>query len=103
MKQFFSMHSYNMVKMFLNQFAIAIFGLVLALAAGQAENAVLRNVTSLFSILFYLFLLYVMTWELGFKDKVSVETGRKKRNPFTGAILFWQFSSILLRFSMLKL
>ena len=87
MKQFFSMHSYNMVKMFLNQFAIAIFGLVLALAAGQADNAVLRNVTSLFSILFYLFLLYVMTWELGFKDKVSVETGKKKRNPFTGALI----------------
>ena len=30
MKQFFKEHSYNMVKMFLNQFATSIFGLVLA-------------------------------------------------------------------------
>ena len=87
MKQFFSTHSYNMVKMFLNQFAIALFGFILVLAAGQAENTTLRNVTSVFAILFYLFLLYVMTWEIGFRDKVSVETGRKKRNPFTGALI----------------
>lgn len=87
MKQFFSTHSYNIVKMFLNQFAIAIFGLVLVLAAGQADNTALRNVTSAFSIVFYLFLLYVMTWEIGFRDKVSVETGKKKRNPFTGALI----------------
>lgn len=87
MKSFFSTHSYNMVKMFLNQFAIAVFGFVLVLASGKADNVVLRNVTSAFSILFYLFLLYVMTWEIGFRDKVSVETGRKKRNPFTGALI----------------
>ena len=87
MKQFFSTHSYNMVKMFLNQFAIALFGFILVLAAGQAENTTLRNVTSVFAILFYLFLIYVMTWEIGFRDKVSVETGRKKRNPFTGVLI----------------
>lgn len=87
MKQFFSNHSYNMVKMFLNQFAIAVFGFVLVLAAGKAENVTLRNVTSVLSVLFYLFLLYTMAWEIGYRDKVSVETGRKKRNPFTGALI----------------
>lgn len=73
-----------MVKMFLNQFGTAIFGFALALVAGKAKNPVLRNVTSAFAILFYLFLLYTMTWEIGFKDKVSVESGRKKRVPLTG-------------------
>ena len=87
MKQFFSIHSYNMVKMFLNQVAIALLGCTLVLASGQAENVALRNTTSVFSILFYLFLLYVMTWEIGFRDKVSVETGRKKKNIFTGALI----------------
>lgn len=86
MKEFFRTRSYDMVRMFLNQFATAIFGVVLALAAGKAQNPTLRNVTSACAILFYLFLLYTMTWELGFKDKVSVEAGRKKRAPFTG---FW--------------
>lgn len=84
MKEFFRARSYDMVKMFLNQFGTAIFGFALALVAGKAKNPVLRNVTSAFAILFYLFLLYTMTWEIGFKDKVSVESGRKKRVPLTG-------------------
>ena len=84
MKEFFKTRSYDMVRMFLNQFATSIFGLVLALAAGKAQNPTLRNITSVAAILFYLFLLYTMTWELGFKDKVSVENGRKKRAPLTG-------------------
>ena len=84
MKTFLREHSYDAVKMFLNQFATAIFGVVLALAAGMAENDVLRNVTSVFAILFYLFLIYTMTWEIGFRDKIPIEKGRKKFQPFTG-------------------
>ncbi len=84
MKQFFLKHSYNMVKMFLNQFAISIFGFVLVLATTQAKNNVLRNFTSVFAILFYLFLLYTMTWEIGFRDKIPSEAGKTRRNPFTG-------------------
>ena len=76
-----------MVKMFLNQFATAIFGFVLALAAGRAKNPVLRNVTSAFAILFYLFLLYTMTWEIGFRDKIPVEKGRKPYRPLTGLFI----------------
>ena len=87
MKSFFSTHSYDMVKMFLNQFATAIFGVVLALAAGSAESVTLRNVTSVCAILFYLFLLYTMTWEIGFRDKVGSESGRIKRMPWKGALI----------------
>ena len=76
-----------MVKMFLNQFATAIFGFSLVLAAGMAQNPTLRNVTSICAILFYLFLLYTMTWDIGFRDKVSVETGKKPENVFTGALI----------------
>ena len=56
MKKFFIEHSYDMVKMFLNQFAIAVLGMVLALATAMAENALLKNITSVGAILFYLFL-----------------------------------------------
>ncbi|MBQ3639661.1 MAG: hypothetical protein II955_03990 [Clostridia bacterium] len=84
MKSFLKEHSYDAVKMFLNQFATAIFGFVLALAAGKAHNPTLRNITSAFAVLFYLFLLYTMTWDLGFRDKISVEKGRKPFRPFTG-------------------
>ena len=84
MKAFLKDRSYDMVKMFLNQFATAIFGLSLAFAAGLAKRPVLRNVTSAFSILFYMFLLYTMTWEIGFKDKISVYLGKKPKKPLTG-------------------
>ena len=84
MKSFLKERSYDAVKMFLNQFATAIFGFVLALAAGKAQNPALRNITSAFAVLFYLFLLYTMTWEIGFKDKIPIEKGRKPNRPFTG-------------------
>ena len=87
MKDFFQKRSYDMVKMFLNQFATAVFGFVLALAASFAKNVVLRNITSGFAVLFYLFLLYTMTWEIGFKDKIPVEKGRMKYNPLTGFLI----------------
>lgn len=87
MKELFRTRSYEMVRMFLNQFATSIFGLVLAIAAQKSENTVLRNVTSVCAILFYLFLLYTMTWELGFADRAAVEAGRKPKKPFTGVLL----------------
>lgn len=87
MKELFRTKSYEMVRMFLNQFATSVFGLVLAIAAGRAENTVLRNVTSACAIVFYLFLLYTMTWELGFADRAAVEAGRKPRKAFTGVLL----------------
>lgn len=84
MKDFLRKRSYDAVKMFLNQFGTAVFGFVLALAAGRAKNPVLRNITSVFAILFYLFLLYTMTWEIGFRDKTAVEKKYEPFRPLTG-------------------
>ena len=87
MIEFIKKHSYDMMKMFLNQFAIAIFGLVLALATGMAENDTLQIVSSVGAILFYMFLLYAMTFEIGSKDKTAVEYGRIKPQPLTGLFI----------------
>lgn len=87
MKRFFKAYSYDMVKMFLNQFATAVFGCALALAASKAQNPTLRNVTSAVAILFYLFLLYTMTWDIGFREKVSVDNNRIPRKPLKGALI----------------
>ncbi len=87
MKRFFADHSYDMVKMLLNQIAIAIFGFSLVLTAGLADSSSLRNVTSVFSILFYLFLIYITAWDIGYKDKISVAVGKKKYNPFKGVLI----------------
>lgn len=84
MKDFLEEHSYSVVKMFLNQFAISIFGTTLAFATAKAENDTLLIISSVFSILFYMFLLYTMTWELGAKEKIRVEAGRGNANPLVG-------------------
>ena len=85
--KFLKTYSYDMLKMFLNQFGTSIFGLALALAAAKAQNVILRNVTSVCAILFYLFLLYTMTWDIGFRERVSVLQEKTKRNPFRGVII----------------
>lgn len=87
MNGFFHRYSYSVIKMFINQFAISIFGLVLALATGAAQNDGLTIFVSIFSILFYLFLIYTMTWEIGAKDRISVDSGRIKYRPHTGLCL----------------
>lgn len=94
MKEFLKKHSYDMMKMFLNQFAVAIFGLVLALAAGMAENDTQQIVCSVGAVLFYLFLLYAMTFELGMRDKTSVEYGRSPYRPLTGLYISLGANSI---------
>lgn len=76
---FLKKHSYDMVKMLINQFAISIFGNALALATGETQQG-LRIVTSVFSVLFYLFLIYVMMWDLGAKDTHHLE---KKEDGYT--------------------
>ena len=86
-KSFFKNHSYDMVTMLLNQIAIALFGFTLVLAAMKINNDALRNVASIFSVLFYLVLLYIKAWDIGFKDKISVEQGKKANNPFRGALI----------------
>ncbi len=84
MKDFFGRYMYDIVKMFVNQFAISIFGSVLVSATAFAGNDVLTLIVSIFSITFYLFLIYTMTWEIGAKDKISVDVGKKKYKPMTG-------------------
>jgi hypothetical protein len=70
--------------MYVDQIAIAIFGLVLALACGMAENKTLQVITSIGSILFYLFILYTKVWQIGAKDRLSVDCGHEKKDLWVG-------------------
>ena len=80
MKEFFKRYSYQSVHLLLNQVAIGLFGLVLSLAAGMAENFTLKIVTSVFSILFFLFLQFASAWRVGAEDRVSIDLGKKRRD-----------------------
>lgn len=92
MKGFFHDYLYSVVKMFINQFAIAIFGTSLTFATTHAhlEDSgfdVLTFIVSIFSVIFYLFLIYTLTWEIGAKDRISVDVGKKPYRPHLGLLL----------------
>lgn len=87
MKGFFKNHSYDMVTMLLHQIVISMFGFSLVLATMKMDNDALRNATAIFSVLFYLVLLYIKAWDIGYKDKISVEQGKKANNPLRGALI----------------
>ncbi len=80
MKDFFQRYSYQSVHLLLNQVAIGLFGVVLSLAAGMAENDGLKIVTSVFSIVFFLFLQFAAVWRVGAEDRVSVDLGKRQRD-----------------------
>ncbi len=87
MKDFFHKYGYSIVKMFVNQFAISLFGSTLAMATLAADNDVLTALVSVGAVIFYMFLLYILTWEVGAKDRVAVDIGKKEYRPLTGIFM----------------
>ncbi len=82
---FFKEHSYTMIRMLIYQVGMTVFGLMLAMAT--ATNETLLLLTSLFSIAFYLCLIYMMTWEHGAKDKIRIDGGRMNPAPYKGMLI----------------
>ena len=79
MKDFFVKHSYNAVKLFLNQIVIGIFfGVGFLFVANKLENPTFKIAASVLSIIFYLFLEFTVAYKLGTDDRVSVELGKTK-------------------------
>ena len=62
-----------------------MFGLMIALATMQNETMLL--IGSLFSIGFYLFLTYYMFWEIGGKDRIQDDAGRRQKTPVRGLVI----------------
>ncbi len=73
--KFIKANSYEIVRFIVIQLGLSIFGLVLTMACHSLNPTLLLPV-SLFSIGFYLFLVYSVAWENGSKDKIRVDAGR---------------------------
>ena len=87
MKVFFHKYSYNIVKNLVNQFAISLFGAMLSMVTTASGNTGFAISVSIFAIVFYLFLVYITTWEIGAKDRVSVDVGKMEYRPHTGLLI----------------
>ena len=87
MKDFFKKYSYTIFKLFLNQFAIALFGVGLAFATTKAENTALVVATGVGSVVFYLFLQYAVMWEVGAKDGITAEARGTGRGLWRGLVI----------------
>ncbi len=94
MKDFFKRYSYQSVHLFLNQVAIGLFGIVLALSAGKAEVEALKIGTSIFSVLFFLFLQFAAAWRVGSEDRVSIDLGKRKRDLWV-PVKMWALANSL--------
>lgn len=87
MKHFFERYSYESVHLLLNQIAISMFGFALAMTAVKAESDPLLLWSSIAAIVFYLALTYGTAWKIGSQDKLSIEFGKIRFNPYMGLIL----------------
>ena len=88
---FLKKNSYQIVRLFVIQIGIAIFGLVLSFAVSTAfrdrdDTAALLFV-SVFSVLFYLFILYSVAWEIGGKDRLRLDSAHAKLRGGMGIVL----------------
>ena len=84
MNNYYGKKSSLLSKLLIHQFGLTVFGVLLSTAAAVSGNDSLVLAFSIFSTLFYLFLLYVLMWEAGSADKIRIDGGRMKRDVLKG-------------------
>lgn len=83
MLNIFREHSRTITRMTANQFGAAFLGIALQLAIPTSNRSLLL-ITSIFSVVFLLFLNHSVMWEEGAKSRIRADAGREKYNPLTG-------------------
>ncbi len=84
---FYKKNSYNITRQVVNQFGIIIFSLVIMITVNVMPDDLQNSmavVASVFSIAFYMFLIFYAMRETGNKDSVRIETGRLAYDPLYG-------------------
>jgi len=82
MKNFFKDNGYQVVKMMLNQIALSMFGGMLVLAGAMAKSDILIAVLSILAIVFYMYLLFSMFYDLGQKDGIRINANRLRYDKY---------------------
>ena len=92
MKKFWKENSYDIVKMFIYQMGMTVFGLVVSMAAIKLSISMnlpygerwILSLGSVFGAGLYVYLLGYMTAEIGSKDGIRIEAGRLEYNRLKG-------------------
>lgn len=84
-KSFIAENSGTVVKILIHQLGLTVFGFLLYSASASSRSTPLTLGLGIFSALFYLVLLYVLSWDNGAKDKIKIDGGRMKPDAFKGA------------------
>ena len=71
-------------KLFIYQFALTVFGLLLYTVSKYSQNPLIVVGISAFSALFYLFIIYTNIWDIGARDKIRIDGKRLKDRPLHG-------------------
>lgn len=91
MKQIFKENSYDIVRLYVNQLGIMIFSMLLYTAVGSFQDEQLSSAlsvfVSVFSISFYLVLIYYVLWEIGARDKIRIDGGRMEPCKKKGVVM----------------
>ena len=82
---------YTVVKLWINQFGSIFLAALLLFPATALEDQVkvnwLKLAVSLFTVVFYLVLIFWVCCELGLKDNVPIEMGRMKMKWYKGTLM----------------
>ncbi len=77
---YFKTVSYDIVKLFVTQFVMGIYGVVVT--AALRNNAALSLTVGILSVILYFFLIYSQMWEMGGRDRIRTDAGRAEKDFF---------------------
>ena len=78
----FKNNSYTIAKMMIYQFGVAVLGIILTFATIERDSLMLM--VSVYTVAFYILLLYTMMWEIGAKERIRADAGIVRFNRFDG-------------------
>ena len=81
-KEFIGEYGKIVSKILINHVAMTVFGIIVLIST--SKSALLFHLSGVVAILMYMFLLYMIMWELGAQDKVRVDAGRAKKDSLLG-------------------
>ncbi len=90
-KKFFGNYSYHCVKIFVDQIAIAVFGLALAITTAKANSSAdpdkiqpMTVAVSVGAVIFFLVMAGQIAFRCGVEDREKISLGRFPKNNYTG-------------------